>query len=59
MIFWRYIGFYEVSITKIREIRIYVSTHLFLQILELFGPIKIFYDRKAIPNYIGKKKGVL
>ena len=34
-----------------REIRIYLGTHLFLQILELFGPITIFYDRKAVPNY--------
>ena len=54
-----HIGFYGVSISKIREIILYLGTHLFLQILELFGPIKIFYDRKAIPNYIGKKKGVL
>ena len=42
-----------------REIKIYLGTYLFLQILELFGPIKIFYDRKAIPNYIGNKKEVL
>ena len=54
-----YIGFYGISISKMREIKIYLGTYIFLQILELFGLIKIFYDLKAIPNYIGKKKGVL